>query len=197
MDKCDEIYRYEILHIKALGEMIGYGNLMDIASILWAEQLKRDGFPDSGACYATIISEIKEGSLKDALIEARLQKIEYYKNLGILDDKDDLTEQYERGNYGIEKHMINKAHPEYSDKEVEAYIKGYEEKEIEIRDKIMEDKAIETGLKLVSQPCILCGNNCQVSFSEQFKVRNGLCKEREQYYSTEPPFNYCGEEPVG
>lgn len=55
-----------------------------------------------------------------------------------------------------------------------------EEKETEIRDKIMADKAIETGLKLVSQPCTLCGNNCQVSLLEQFKVRNGLCKEREQ-----------------
>lgn len=83
MDKCDEIYRHEVLHVKALGEMIGYGNLMDIASILWAEQLKRDGFPDSGAFYATIISEIKEGELKDTLIEERFQKIEYYKTLGI------------------------------------------------------------------------------------------------------------------
>ena len=83
MDKFDEIYRHEILHVKALGEMIGYGNLMDIASVLWAEQLKRDGFPDSGASYATIIYEIKEGELKDILIEERLQKIEYYKMLGI------------------------------------------------------------------------------------------------------------------
>lgn len=83
MAESDEIYRHEILHVKALGEMIGYGNLMDIASILWAEQLKRDGFSDSGAFYATIISEIKEGRLKDTLIEERCQKIEYYKMLGI------------------------------------------------------------------------------------------------------------------
>jgi len=83
MEKSDEIYKHEVLHIKALGEMIGYGNIMDIASILWAEQLKRDGLPDSGAFYATIISEIKEGRLKDTLIEERCQKIEYYKMLGI------------------------------------------------------------------------------------------------------------------
>lgn len=31
-----------------------------------------------------------------------------------------------------------------------------------------------------AQPCTLCGNNCQVSLSEQFKVRNELCKEREE-----------------
>lgn len=79
----EEIYRHEILYVKALGEMIGYGNLMDIASILWAEQLKRNGLSDSGACYSTIISEIKEGRLKDTLIEERLHKIEYYKMLGI------------------------------------------------------------------------------------------------------------------
>ena len=83
MDKFDIIYRHDILHVKALGEQIGYGNIMDIASILWAEQLKRDGLPDSGACYATIISEIKEGRLKDTLIENRCQKIEYYKMLGV------------------------------------------------------------------------------------------------------------------
>lgn len=61
---------------------------------------------------------------------------------------DDLVAQCDRGNYGLERHMIKEACPEYSDKEVEAYIQGYEEKEIEIRDKIMEDKVIETGLKL-------------------------------------------------
>lgn len=93
---------------------------------------------------------------------------------------DEIVKEVDRGNYGIEKKMIKKVHLEYSDKEVEAYIKGYEEKELEIRDKANEDKAKETGLKLVSQPCTLCGNNCQVSPSEQFKVRNGLCKELEQ-----------------
>lgn len=45
---------------------------------------------------------------------------------------------------------------------------------------IMEDKAVGIGLKFAPQPCTLCGNNCRVSLLEQFKVRNGLCKEREQ-----------------
>ena len=58
---------------------------------------------------------------------------------------DDLVIQCDRSNYGLERHMIKEACPEYSDKEVEAYIKGYEEKEIEIRDKIMEDKVIEVA----------------------------------------------------
>lgn len=62
---------------------------------------------------------------------------------------DEIVKKVDRGNYGIEKHMIKKAHPEYSDKEVEAYIQGYEDKEIEIRDKVNEEKAKETGLKLM------------------------------------------------
>ena len=40
----------------------------------------------------------------------------------------------------------------------------------------------ETDIKLVSMPCALCGNNCQVSLLEQFNVCNELCKEREQMY---------------
>ena len=63
-DKLKELYRHEILHVKALGEMIGYGNLMDIASVLWAHELKRNGFPDDRAFYPTILSEMKDGELK-------------------------------------------------------------------------------------------------------------------------------------
>lgn len=63
---------------------------------------------------------------------------------------DDLSEQYDRGNYGIEKKMIKKAYPDYSDKEVEAYIRGYEEKGLEVYNRVMEDKATRVGcLKLM------------------------------------------------
>ncbi len=33
----------EILEVKALGERIGYGNMMDIASALWSMKLSDDG----------------------------------------------------------------------------------------------------------------------------------------------------------
>ena len=33
----------EIIEVKALGERIGYGNIMDIASALWSMKLSDDG----------------------------------------------------------------------------------------------------------------------------------------------------------
>ena len=35
--------KQEIIAVKELGEVIGYGNLMDIASALWAMKLSGDG----------------------------------------------------------------------------------------------------------------------------------------------------------
>lgn len=35
--------KQEIIAVKELGESIGYGNLMDIASALWAMKLSSDG----------------------------------------------------------------------------------------------------------------------------------------------------------
>lgn len=86
-DKLKELYRHEILHVKALGEMIGYGNLMDIASVLWAHELKRNGFPDDGAFYPTILSEMKDGELKELLVTGRARKIELFHELGVWSDK--------------------------------------------------------------------------------------------------------------
>lgn len=40
----------------------------------------------------------------------------------------------------------------------------------------------ETNAQFFHMPCTLCGNNCQVSPLEQFKVRNELCEAREQMY---------------
>lgn len=82
-DKLLESYKHEILHVKALGALIGYGNLMDIASVLWGQMLKRTGGSDSGAFYPMILSEIKDGELKEKAIQNRQQKYELYKELGI------------------------------------------------------------------------------------------------------------------
>lgn len=44
----------EIAIVKDIGEQIGYGNLMWIASALWAEELKNKGLPTEGAFRPTL-----------------------------------------------------------------------------------------------------------------------------------------------
>ena len=44
----------EILQVKSLGDSIGYGNLMTIASALWRYDLKIKNYPIEGAFVARI-----------------------------------------------------------------------------------------------------------------------------------------------
>ena len=41
----------EYAAVKLVGEKIGYGNLMSIASALWRRDLRENGIPESGAFY--------------------------------------------------------------------------------------------------------------------------------------------------
>ena len=50
----------EISAVKALGEQIGYGHLMELASALWRKSLKEKDYPTSGAFVATIEPDIKK-----------------------------------------------------------------------------------------------------------------------------------------
>ncbi|WP_303834686.1 hypothetical protein [Ruminococcus flavefaciens] len=83
-----ELYKQEVLVVKSLGEKIGYGNLMDIASVLWAEDLQRHAEPDIGAFYPAILTQLKDDDLKEDAIRNRFRKIQLYKNLGIWDKED-------------------------------------------------------------------------------------------------------------
>jgi len=52
----------EIEAVKALGEQIGYGNMMEIASALWRKSLREKNYPESGAFVTTCIGMFdKEG----------------------------------------------------------------------------------------------------------------------------------------
>ena len=82
-------YKAEILTVKALGDAIGYGNLMDIASVLWAENLQRNGEPDIGAFYPAILTQLQDDELKEEAIRNRFRKIQLYKKLGIWDGDTD------------------------------------------------------------------------------------------------------------
>lgn len=44
----------EIMAVKLLGETIGYGNMMSIATALWRKDLRDNGYPQSGAFIGTI-----------------------------------------------------------------------------------------------------------------------------------------------
>ena len=44
----------EAQQVKVLGEQIGYGNMMALASALWRKSLKEQGFPVDGAFMPTL-----------------------------------------------------------------------------------------------------------------------------------------------
>jgi len=50
----------EILAVKELGDKIGYGNMMDIASALWANMLEDSYGISSGAFVPTVLPLLKK-----------------------------------------------------------------------------------------------------------------------------------------
>lgn len=51
----------EIIAVKQLGEAIGYGNMMVLATALWRKSLRDNGYPESGAFIGTIYGLLDEG----------------------------------------------------------------------------------------------------------------------------------------
>ena len=56
-----EIFNREVEAVRNLGEKIGYGNMMAIASALWRESLRQNKYPISGAFIPVLESDIKPG----------------------------------------------------------------------------------------------------------------------------------------
>jgi hypothetical protein len=54
----------EIGAVKQLGEMIGYGNMMDIASALWAIKLNGSGCHRDGAFVPALSCEVRSKTRK-------------------------------------------------------------------------------------------------------------------------------------
>lgn len=80
MDK--EIYKSQVLRIKRLGEEIGYGNVMDICSALWAADLNNNNRHDNGAFYPALLIHIKD-EIKEIYIDERDNKITLLEKLDI------------------------------------------------------------------------------------------------------------------
>lgn len=79
MDK--EIFKSQVLRVKRLAEEIGYGNVMDICSALWAADLNISGH-DEGAFYPALLMHIKD-EIKALYIDERDNKIAILKKLDI------------------------------------------------------------------------------------------------------------------
>jgi len=74
-------YKNEIEQVRHLGERIGYGNMMSIASTLWAIHLEKQGI-ESGAFLPTIASMMKKPDAKRAIKERNSRK-DFFKSLGV------------------------------------------------------------------------------------------------------------------
>jgi hypothetical protein len=77
MDK--ERFKRECEEVKRLGDQIGYGNMMTIASALWAKMLIDKGWTDSGAFYPTILSNMKPGDLTVYAMKERATYLQLFK----------------------------------------------------------------------------------------------------------------------
>ena len=75
----EERFKRECEEVKRLGDQIGYGNMMTIASALWAKMLIDEGWTDSGAFYPTILSNMKPGDLTVYAMTERAAYLELFK----------------------------------------------------------------------------------------------------------------------
>lgn len=73
-------YKKEVLYVKELGESIGYGNMMSIASALWALKLGEEHGIDTGAFIPTIPQFMLKKEGKKAMEEQKRQ-MQYIKKL--------------------------------------------------------------------------------------------------------------------
>jgi len=79
----EERFKRECEEVKRLGDQIGYGNMMTIASALWAKMLIDEGWgSDSGAFYPTILSNMKPGDLTVYSMSERASYMEMFKRWG-------------------------------------------------------------------------------------------------------------------
>lgn len=75
----EERLKRECEEVKRLGDQIGYGNMMMIASALWANMLIDEGWTDNGAFYPTILSNMKPGDLTVCAMKERATYLQLFK----------------------------------------------------------------------------------------------------------------------
>jgi hypothetical protein len=80
LDQWEAGHKKEVLAVKQLGEMIGYGNMMSIASALWFLDLDKKNYPTSGAFIPTISQDMKKKEGENA-IEEQKRRAAYFKKM--------------------------------------------------------------------------------------------------------------------
>ena len=74
----EERFKQEVEEVKHLGDKIGYGNMMTIASALWAKMLIDEGGTDDGAFYPTTLSNMEASYLTINSMEERTALLELF-----------------------------------------------------------------------------------------------------------------------
>ena len=74
----------EVAQVHALGEQIGYGNLMCIAHELWARKLEQDGLPRNAAFCVVPYFDIEQNKVDEYVNDKIYTKIikEYFNSKG-------------------------------------------------------------------------------------------------------------------
>lgn len=76
-------YSSDIEKVKALGELIGYGNMMSIASVLWRISLRDKYGITSGAFVATISAFLLKKERVRVELEMESKEASFRKRLGL------------------------------------------------------------------------------------------------------------------
>lgn len=66
--------------VQDLGDKIGYGELMTVASIIWASKLIDEGLPDDGAFYPTGLFNMKDSDITKDEVEYRKAWVNFYRS---------------------------------------------------------------------------------------------------------------------
>lgn len=85
----EECFKREVEEVKRLGDQIGYGNMMTIASVLWAKMLIDEFGTDGGAFYPTILSNMKPGDLTVGSMKERTAFLKLFKKWEDEDEQSD------------------------------------------------------------------------------------------------------------
>lgn len=80
LDKWEASHKIEVELVKTLGDKIGYGNMMSIASALWANKLEDSGVPKTGAFIPTIPSDMKK-KWADKAIEEQTRRAGVFRKM--------------------------------------------------------------------------------------------------------------------